>query len=124
MEWTDERLDRVIGSLLRIGVTMAGATVMLGGIWYLARYGGGKPGHHVFRGEPSEFRSMAGVLRGLSQLHAPSFIQLGLLLLIATPVARVAFSVFAFAARRDWLYVLITLIVLAILLGGLFGGGA
>jgi len=49
-------------------------------------------------------------------MHAHGIIQLGLLLLIATPVARVAFSVVAFAAERDWLYVAITLIVLAILI--------
>ena len=44
-----------------------------------------------------------------------ALIQLGLLLLIATPVARVAFSVFAFERQRDWTYVGITLFVLAVL---------
>jgi uncharacterized membrane protein len=48
-------------------------------------------------------------------------IQLGLLFLIATPVARVAFSVYAFMRERDKTYVIITLIVLAILLYSLFG---
>jgi uncharacterized membrane protein len=48
-------------------------------------------------------------------LHSRGLIQLGLLLLIATPVARVAFSVLAFAEQRDWLYVSITLVVLAVL---------
>jgi uncharacterized membrane protein len=41
---------------------------------------------------------------------------LGLLLLIATPVARVAFSVIGFALEKDWMYVVITLIVLALLI--------
>jgi uncharacterized membrane protein len=41
---------------------------------------------------------------------------LGILILIATPVARVAFSVFAFAEERDRMYVIVTLIVLALLL--------
>jgi uncharacterized membrane protein len=49
-------------------------------------------------------------------------IQLGLLLLIATPVARVAFSVAAFAMQRDRLYVVVALIVLAVLMYSLTGG--
>ncbi len=50
-------------------------------------------------------------------------IQLGLLLLIATPIARVAFSVVGFAIERDRMYVVFTLIVLAILLYSLLGSG-
>ena len=41
---------------------------------------------------------------------------MGLLLLIATPVARVAFSVAAFAEQRDRLYVVVTSIVLLLLI--------
>jgi uncharacterized membrane protein len=51
-------------------------------------------------------------------------IQLGLLLLIATPVARVAFSVAVFAMQRDRLYVVVALIVLAVLMYSLTGGRA
>jgi uncharacterized membrane protein len=48
--------------------------------------------------------------------------QLGLFLLIATPVARVVFSLLAFAIQRDHLYVGITLVVLAVLTFSLTGG--
>jgi uncharacterized membrane protein len=47
--------------------------------------------------------------------------QLGLLVLIATPITRVAFSVFAFFYERDWKYVVFTLIVLGLLLYSLLG---
>jgi uncharacterized membrane protein len=50
-------------------------------------------------------------------------VQLGVLLLIATPVARVAFSALAFARQRDYTYVALTLFVLAVLLCSLFVGG-
>jgi uncharacterized membrane protein len=50
-----------------------------------------------------------------------SIMQLGLLLLIATPIARVIFSVFAFAIEGDRMYVIFTLIVLTVLLYSLFG---
>ena len=56
-------------------------------------------------------------------LHGPGLIQFGLLILIATPIARVAFSVFAFAYQRDWTYVLVTLVVLGLLVYSLFGSG-
>jgi uncharacterized membrane protein len=62
------------------------------------------------------------IVQQASDLRGRGLIQLGLLLLIATPVARVIFSVFAFARQRDATYVLITLIVLAVLVYSLFSG--
>jgi uncharacterized membrane protein len=55
-------------------------------------------------------------------LRPASVIQLGLLLLIATPVARVAMSLVAFILQRDRVYVVVTLIVLAVLIFSLTGG--
>ena len=55
-------------------------------------------------------------LGGVAGFQCRGIIQFGLVLLIATPVARVAFSVAAFALQRDNTYVAITLIVLAVLL--------
>ena len=95
--------------------------VFAGGVWYLARYGWTQPDYRRFRGEPAHLRSVAAILRTAFQGRPRSLIQLGLVLLIATPVARVAFSVFAFAVQRDRLYVAITLVVLAVLLGSLLG---
>jgi uncharacterized membrane protein len=65
---------------------------------------------------------MSGIVRDALTLRGRGIIQLGLLLLIATPVARVAFSVAAFAFQRDRLYVVVTLVVLAILLYSLTSG--
>ncbi|HXU49289.1 MAG TPA: DUF1634 domain-containing protein, partial [Candidatus Binatia bacterium] len=59
--------------------------------------------------------------RDATKLTGRGLIQLGLLLLIATPVARVIFSVFAFLYERDWKYVFFTLIVLGLLIFSLFG---
>ena len=121
MEWNDEHLDRTIGSLLRAGVILAASVVFIGGVWELARYGSAVPNYRSFRGAPAELRSVAGVLSSVVSGKPGGLIQLGLLLLIATPIARVGFSVFAFAAQRDRLYVILTLVVLAILCGSLFG---
>jgi len=123
MAWTDERVDIAIGNLLRAGVGLSAAIVLAAGVWYLVRHGSEAPHYAVFRGERAELRGATGVVRALGEGRPSNWIQFGLLLLIATPVARVAFSIFAFAAQRDWTYVVVTLIVLGILTYSLFSSG-
>ena len=112
----DRRIDEIIGALLRFGVILAAAVVLGGGLFYLARNGSSLASYEIFRGEPGDLRYIGPIVRDAFGLHARGIIQFGLLLLIATPVARVLFTVFAFAYERDWTYVVITLIVLALLL--------
>jgi uncharacterized membrane protein len=120
---TDQRLDLALGHLLRGGVLLAAAVVLLGGVAYVATRWEEPSNHRTFNPDPpAELSSPVGIVRGALALNVRSVIQLGLLLLIATPVARVLFSVFAFAKQRDWTYVVITLIVLSLLLYGLFRG--
>lgn len=115
MLWGDDQVERVMGSLLRCGVLIAGAVILAGGVCYVVRHGAATPDYHTFRGEPSQLRSVAGVVDSALGGDCRGIIQLGLLLLIATPVARVAFSVFAFALERDKTFVAVTLMVLAAL---------
>ena len=122
-DWTDQRVEIIIGNLLRAGVTLAAVIVLLGGFIFLARYGRAPANYGVFRGEPSDLREWRGILAAAFSWHGRGIIQLGLVLLIATPVARVAFSALAFAMERDWLYVGITTLVLCILLYSIIGSG-
>ena len=122
LQWTDQYVDELIGNLLRAGVTLAAAVVLFGGTIYLVRHGLAAPQYQVFVGEPADLRSVSGIVRDALPLRGRGLIQLGLLLLIATPVARVALSVVAFAMQRDRLYVVIALIVLAVLMYSLMGG--
>jgi len=119
--WTDERAERVIGQLLRAGVVVSVAAVLIGAFLYLLHHGGERPDYHVFRGEPRDLRSIPGIVRGALRLRPQQVIQLGLVLLLATPVARVVFSIFAFAAQRDRTYVAVTVFVLAILIASIAG---
>ena len=119
--WTDERADQIIGKLLRAGVALSAAVVFIGGVLYLIRHGADPPDYSSFRGEPEDLRAFTGILRGVAGLDPRHIIQFGLGLLVATPVARVAFSVFAFTRERDRTYVVVTLIVLAILLASIAG---
>lgn len=107
---TDERMEVAIANLLRTGVGLAAALVLAGGAWYVASSGHGVPNYGQFHPE------MKGV-GALATLKWPEkLIEIGLLVLIATPVARVAFSLAAFAVERDRMYIWFTLAVLAVLI--------
>jgi uncharacterized membrane protein len=118
-EWSDDRLRRAMGALLRWGVAIAAVTAFAGGILYLQGCAGDMPDYRVFRGTPPALRGVAGIFREAASLNPFGVIQLGILLLIATPVARMAFSLAAFVAKRDLAYVASVLIVLSIVLSGL-----
>jgi uncharacterized membrane protein len=121
--WRDRRIEIILGNLLRIGVLISAAVVLWGASIYLFRHAHEAADYHVFRGEPSEYRTIPGVIQSVINGRGRGWIQLGLLLLIATPIARVAFSVVGFAIERDRMYVAFTLIVLAVLLYSLLGSG-
>ena len=106
---TDWQVEQIVGNLLRAGVVLAASVVLAGGVWYLAAHGGTLADYRVFRGQHEKMPFTQGLPPALAT------IQIGLLLLIATPVARVVFSIAAFGIQRDRVYVAITLVVLAIL---------
>jgi uncharacterized membrane protein len=121
--WSDERIEQVIGNLLRLGVLISALVVLIGGVFYLYDEGGNPaPPEALKNGTPGQFRRVLDAARDVRELPRKGLIEFGLLLLIATPIARVVFSVVAFAAQRDHVYVFITLLVLGILLVSLFSG--
>jgi uncharacterized membrane protein len=123
-EWTDQKIEQIVGNLLRAGVILSAVVVLCGGILYLMKYGRAPADYRIFRGEPTDLKSLSDIVRDAFALHSRAIIQLGLLLLIATPVARVAFSIFGFAEERDRMYVAFTVIVLLILLYSLIGSAS
>ena len=120
--WSDHAVEQLIGQLLRYGVLFAAVVTLAGGVLFLAQHGGEPAAYSVFRGEPELLRSIAAIVRGTIALQSEAIVQLGLLLLIATPVARVALTLGTFIIQRDRAYVLITLLVLTLLLYGLIFG--
>ena len=121
--WSDRRLELILGNLLRFGVLFSAAVVLAGACIYLKRHAHQPADYRIFRGEPSEFRTIPGIVQSVIHGRGRGLIQLGLLFLIATPIFRVAFSVVGFALERDWMYVVFTLIVLMTLLYSLLGSG-
>jgi len=120
--WTDRQVETIIGNLLRGGVILAAMVVFSGGVFFLFHYGSQYPDYRIFRGEPTDLHTVRGILSDALSFRSRGLIQLGLLLLIATPVARVAFSMFAFLRQGDRTYTAVTLLVLMILMYSLFGG--
>jgi uncharacterized membrane protein len=118
----EARFELFLSHLLRAGVLLAAGVVLFGGILYLTRHGSERPDRKVFHGEPAELRDPVQIVRNAVHLSGRSTIQLGLLLLVATPVARVACSVVGFLRERDYLYTALTLVVLTVLLYSLFLG--
>lgn len=119
---SDARIDEIIGNLLRAGVIVASLIVLIGGGLYLTRHGTEAPNYHIFHGEPSDLRNVMGIMKDLATFSSRGVIQFGLLVLIATPVMRVFFTVISFLIQRDRVYVGVTLIVLAVLIFSLAGG--
>jgi uncharacterized membrane protein len=118
---TDQRLERWVAQVLRAGVLVAAAVVLAGGICYVIGNGRDAPSLGAFHAEPAEYRELAGIFSSAMHGDCRGVIQLGLVLLIATPVARVALSLAGFAAERDRTYTIVTAIVLVILTVSLLG---
>ncbi len=127
------RMELMISQVLRIGVLLSAAIILTGILLFASRQDTGyariQPHHlpdllafHQTQGPGYFPTALPEVLAGTRAGKPYAIIGLGMLLLIATPVIRVALSVFFFLAQWDWLYVGITLFVLAVLILSFFTG--
>jgi uncharacterized membrane protein len=111
----DRRLETIIGRLLQVGVLVAAATVLAGGVLYLVQNHSAQVDYRSFAPGGPDLRTFSGIVLSAAHFQSLGLIQFGLLLLVATPVARVALAVVGFALERDRLYTVVSLIVLLIL---------
>ncbi|MEH1799119.1 MAG: DUF1634 domain-containing protein [Nostoc sp.] len=118
---SEQQLEYLLSNLMKYGVLIASAIVLLGGILYLIHHGTEPAAYQFFRGEPSEFRSPLGIVKAVLSGSARSIIQFGLLLLIAIPILRVFISLLAFLLQREFIYVIVTLLVMTSLIYSLVG---
>ncbi len=120
-------IQQAIGNTLRWGVTVASVLALIGGVIYLHAHGQEPmPDYSSFSYDEAykatDYTTLSGILGGLSSWNARSWIQLGVLALILTPVLRVVLSLVDFLAERDWLYAAITSVVLAVIISNSIGG--
>jgi uncharacterized membrane protein len=113
-------LQRLISITLRTGVTVAAGIGIVGGLLYLTTQGGQQVNFHAFGGDRSPYASLVGVAGTLDGgNHAErglAIVQVGIAVLLLTPILRVALSIVGFAMEKDRMYVLITSVVLVTLM--------
>jgi uncharacterized membrane protein len=115
-KFRDADLEQIIGELLRYGVLASSLVVLAGGIVYLIRHGGQYPQYQAFRGEPEKMRKPLLMWEAVRRGEGRPLIQLGLLILVATPIMRILFSFIGYLLEKDYLYAVLTVIVLLVIL--------
>jgi uncharacterized membrane protein len=121
MRLTDEKLEIAIGRMLQAGVMLAALVVLVGGVLYLRQSSGAaRPDYWHFHGVSGDLRSPAGIVKLAAHGDAGGLIQLGLLVLIATPIFRVVVAGVGFLMERDRMYVWVSVAVLAVLIFSLW----
>jgi uncharacterized membrane protein len=123
-KFKDADMQVIIGWVLRLGVLISITIVFLGGIIYLWRHGHMLTHYAIFKGVPVFLQTPGGVINGIFNFRGQAIIQAGIILLIATPVMRVIFSAIGFIMEKDYLYMGITLLVLAIIFISMLSGHA
>ena len=118
----DTDMQAVIGWILRIGVFVSMSVVVAGGILYLIRHGHSTPEFGSFHKVPNFISTNEGIIEGVFNGRGQAIIQLGIIILIATPVLRVAFAIVGFALEKDKLYTFISLVVLTIIVVSMLTG--
>ncbi|MBZ4188404.1 DUF1634 domain-containing protein [Niabella beijingensis] len=114
--FTDKTLQRIVGNLLRYGVWTALAIGAIGGIVYLVRHGHESIHYGIFTETDKSIGALTGdIIDGVKKGSGTSIIFFGILLLFLTPALRLVLSFFSFLIEKDYLYVIITLIVMAII---------
>jgi uncharacterized membrane protein len=116
----DLKMEIAISRMLRAGISVAAVVVLVGWTLYLWQAHGVEPNYRNFHGVPSPADRLTPVFEGIRHLDSRSIIRLGILLLIATPIMRVAYCIYSFAIQKDKVYVLISSVVLTVLLYSFF----
>jgi uncharacterized membrane protein len=116
----DLKMEIAISRMLRAGVSVAAFVVLVGWVLYLWQAHGVVSDYRHFHGVPSPADRLTPVFEGIRHLDSRSIIRLGVLLLIATPIMRVAYCVYGFATQKDKIYVVISSVVLTVLLYSFF----
>ncbi len=117
----DHDLRLLVSKLLRSGVLTAAAVTIIGGVLFFIQHPDIVFSYDTFNSEPPGLRNALAIIQKAFVLKSRAIIQFGLLILIATPVMRVLLSLVDFFIKKDWIYVVVTSIVLVILFYSLFG---
>ena len=122
MKFKDTDMQLLLGRVLRAGMITSVSIVFFGGVLYLYRHGSSVPDYRVFKGVPPFLQNIGSLFEAAFTLHGQAIIQLGIILLIATPILRVMFSTMGFVLEKDYLYTCISILVLIIIFASMLSG--
>lgn len=118
----DEKLQALVGSILRIGVLTSICLALMGFTSLFISEGIGYRSSTQYKEfDPKPF-SWSSFIEGFTYLHYSSFLLLGIIVLILTPIMRVVFAIIGFKLQGDKLYVKIGSIVLCIIAASIIYG--
>lgn len=122
--FTDADLNRSVGNLLRLGVILSVITSLVGFI-KLFTEGFKMPKKYKLLDMGTSSEKVWGHFwETLCKGEGMAIIQLGILLLIFTPLMRIIFALIGYLKEKDYVYVVISSIVLAIMAVSFFTGYA
>jgi uncharacterized membrane protein len=114
-KFKDTDMQLLLGRVLRAGTVISISIVFFGGVIYLYRHGHSVANYKTFVGVPDFVQHAGSLFNGAFTLKGQAIIQLGIILLIATPILRVMFSAIGFVLEKDYMYLIISLLVLSII---------
>jgi uncharacterized membrane protein len=120
----DKDMQLLLSHVLRAGTIVSITIVFIGGVFFIYRHGHSISDYHKWNGIPGFIRTPSGIFHGIWALHGQAMIQLGIVLLIATPILRIAFSAIGFVLEKDYMYLGISLLVLGIIFFSMMSGHA
>jgi|SRR6185503_6818251 len=120
----DRDMQQLLGHVLRTGTMVSITVVFIGGAFFIYRHGQSIPDYHKWNGIPNFIRTASGIFHGIGALKGQAMIQLGIVLLIATPILRIVFSTIGFVLEKDYMYIGISLLVLGIIFFSMLSGHA
>ena len=120
--------ELLISNVLRIGTIASFCVVMLGMIVSFIH-------NPEYLHSPDQFKQLtsagasfphtfSALWAGLLQFHGQAIVEAGIVMLIATPVLRVAVSIGAFVLQKDRIFIIISSLVLILLIISFLLGGA
>lgn len=112
----EKKLNVLIADLLAVYTGISLCIIIIGATIFISQNGNLHPHFNTFRGEPADLRSCSAIIRDFNWNNSKEIMQFGLFVLIGAPIFRIALTAPVFAAEKDWKYVIISSILLAILL--------
>ena len=123
-KFKDTDMQLLLGRVLRAGTVISISIVFLGGVLYLYRHGHATANYKTFTGIPNFVKHFPGIIYSALDTKGQAIIQIGIILLIATPILRVVCSAIGFVLEKDYMYVGISVLVLFIIFMSMLSGHA